>query len=159
MKLTMIFMVVALLAATSVEAQQDHFLSAHNGAPRSVRVAPLVWDSTVAQYARRYGERQRDNAGCALQHSGGPYGENLFKTGAASVSPADVVGAWINEKKYYNYGSNICAAGKVCGHYTQVVWAASLHLGFASIACNNGGGTFVICNYHPPGNYVGKRPY
>ncbi|MCO5560001.1 hypothetical protein L7F22_013606 [Adiantum nelumboides] len=159
MKLAMIFMLMALLAAAGANAQQDEFLSAHNGARESVGVPPLVWDDTVAQYAQSYGEHQRDNANCALQHSGGPYGENLFWTSATSVSPADAVGAWINEKQDYDYESNTCAAGNVCGHYTQVVWAASLRLGCASIACNNGGGTFVICNYDPPGNYADEHPY
>ncbi|KAI3991461.1 hypothetical protein MKX01_000548 [Papaver californicum] len=32
------------------------------------------------------------------------------------------------------------------------------NVGFASVTCNTGG-TFVICNYDPPGNWRGQRPY
>ena len=113
----------------------------------------------MASYAQSYGEQQRDQANCELAHSSGPYGENLFWTSATSVSPTDAVNAWISEKQYYDYASNTCATGEVCGHYTQVVWANSLRLGCASITCNNDGGSFVICNYDPPGNYVGEWPY
>ena len=38
-------------------------------------------------------------------------------------SPSDysvAVTSWNNEKDYYNYDTNVCQTGKVCGHYTQV---------------------------------------
>ena len=28
--------------------------------------------------------------------------------------------AWYNETQWYDYASNTCQSGKVCGHYTQV---------------------------------------
>ncbi|MCO5601944.1 hypothetical protein L7F22_056070 [Adiantum nelumboides] len=160
-KMALILMLITLVvaAAERVGAQQDEFLSAHNDERATVGVAGLVWDDTVAAYAQSYAEYQRDSAGCALQHSGGSYGENLYGTSATSVSPTDAVESWISEKQYYDYASNSCEDGEVCGHYTQVVWAASLRLGCASVACNDGGGTFVICNYDPPGNYNNERPY
>ncbi|KAJ0076665.1 hypothetical protein Patl1_35626 [Pistacia atlantica] len=75
----------------------------------------------------------------ALVHSGGgrKYGENLVGS-RADLSGTDVVKMWVNEKANYDYKSNTCAAGKV--------------------RCNNGG-TFIGCNYAPPGNYVGQKPY
>ena len=57
------------------------------------------------------------------------------------------------------YEKFYCAAGKVCGHYTQVVWRDSTAIGCARVDCNNGGGVFITCNYNPPGNYVGRSPY
>ncbi|BBG95244.1 pathogenesis-related protein-1-like protein [Prunus dulcis] len=56
-----------------------------------------------------------------------------------------------------NCGSNICV-GDECGHYTQVVWRNSVHLGCARAKCDNNW-VFVICSYEPPGNYEGERPY
>ncbi|CAH1441532.1 unnamed protein product [Lactuca virosa] len=47
---------------------------------------------------------------------------------------------------------------KMCGHYTQVVWRNSVRLGCARVQCNNDA-WFVTCNYDPPGNYVGEKPY
>ena len=44
-----------------------------------------------------------------------------------------------------------------CGHYTQVVWANTLSVGCGVAVCPTG--TIVVCNYAPPGNYVGEKPY
>ncbi|KAI5080426.1 hypothetical protein GOP47_0003609 [Adiantum capillus-veneris] len=149
------------LIAAGAWAQQDEFLEAHNVERESVGVAGLVWDGEVAAYAQSYAEQQRDNDACAdLQHSDGSYGENLYWASAVSIAPADAVNSWISEKQFYDYQANSCAAGEnMCNHYTQVVWADSIRLGCASVACNNGGGTFVICNYDPPGNVFNERPY
>ncbi|KAF2294252.1 hypothetical protein GH714_008612 [Hevea brasiliensis] len=92
-----------------------------------------------------------------LLASNRPYGENLAKS-SGNVSGKDAVKMWVDERAYYNYNSNSCAAGKQCGHYTQVVWHNSVLLGRAKMKCNNGG-TFIGCNNDPPGNFDGQRPY
>ncbi|MEM6522020.1 MAG: CAP domain-containing protein, partial [Cyanobacteria bacterium P01_C01_bin.70] len=40
-----------------------------------------------------------------------------------------VVAAWVAEKADYDYASNSCASGKVCGHYTQIVWRETTAVG------------------------------
>ena len=65
---------------------------------------------------------------------------------------------WVAEKNDYDYPSNTCAAGKVCGHYTQVVWRNSVNLGCGRVQCANGW-AYVICSYDPPGNVNGGSPY
>jgi hypothetical protein len=42
-----------------------------------------------------------------------------------------------------------------------IIWANSTRVGCASVACyeNAGGGTFITCNYDPPGNKPGEWPY
>ncbi|KAM2731092.1 hypothetical protein EV2_034798 [Malus domestica] len=74
------------------------------------------------------------------------------------MSGTAAVDLWVAEKADYSYESNSCAAGKVCGHYTQVVWRNSARVGCAKVRCSSGG-TFIGCNYDPPGNYVGEKPY
>jgi hypothetical protein len=45
----------------------------------------------------------------------------------------------------------------VCGHYTQIVWRNTKSVG---CAVARGKGVEVwVCNYDPPGNYAGQRPY
>lgn len=105
--------------------------------------------------ARRYAHRRK--ADCELVHSGGPYGENIFE-GSAGYTPADAVDDWVSERRYYDYHSSSCVPGQACGHYNQVVWADSVHLGCAQVTCDDGD-TFVTCNYDPPGNVDGQRPY
>ncbi|KAB2636099.1 pathogenesis-related leaf protein 4-like [Pyrus ussuriensis x Pyrus communis] len=94
---------------------------------------------------------------CNLVHSVRPYSENIAK-GTGDLSGTAAVNLFVSEKADYNYNSNTCAAGKMCGHYTQVVWRSSTRLGCAKVRCNNEG-TFIGCNYDPPGNYAGQRPY
>ncbi len=59
-----------------------------------------------------------------------------------------------NEAQYYTYSSNSCQSGKVCGHYTQVVWHNSYKLGCGKKTCNpvngfegNGKGDVYVCQY------------
>ncbi|KAJ3695379.1 hypothetical protein LUZ60_000756 [Juncus effusus] len=132
-----------------------YFLIPHNVARAELGLKPLKWDSRVASYAHWYANQRKGD--CQLIHSNGPYGENLFWGSGVGWSPQQVVAAWVQEKPQYDYNSNSCHG--MCGHYTQVVWKSTRRLGCAMATCDNGRGTFVVCSYDPPGNYVGIRPY
>lgn len=151
--------VVAMAELTAGQSVADQYLNAHNQARQAVGagIPNLAWDNTLQAYATNWAANQANNADCALSHSGGPYGENIFWSSGQST-PAAAVSAWVSEKQFYNYASNSCASGKVCGHYTQVVWRNSRFLGCGSANCPRGG-TFVVCSYNPPGNFNGERPY
>jgi pathogenesis-related protein 1 len=45
----------------------------------------------------------------------------------------------------------------VCGHYTQIVWRDTTSVGCAAQSCPQG--EIWVCDYSPPGNYVGQHPY
>ncbi|KAF2294262.1 hypothetical protein GH714_008688 [Hevea brasiliensis] len=144
-----------ILPFNAQDSPQD-YLNAHNQVRAAVGVGPLTWDNKVAAFARNYANQRAGD--CNLVHSSNrPYGEILAKS-SGNLSGKDAVKMWVDERAYYNYNSNSCAAGKQCGHYTQVVWRNSVRLGCAKVKCNNGG-TFIGCNYDPPGNFVGQRPY
>ncbi|KAF3439357.1 hypothetical protein FNV43_RR19269 [Rhamnella rubrinervis] len=130
------------------------FVDAHNAARAEVGVGPITWNHTVAAYAQNYANQRVNN--CEMEHSGGPYGENLAE-GYESMTGEDAVKFWVTEKANYDYSTNSCV-GDECLHYTQVVWRNSVHLGCARAKCRNDW-MFVICNYDPPGNYEGERPY
>lgn len=135
---------------------RSQFLVQQNAARAAMGLPLLRWDDRVAAYARSYAESRRGD--CALVHSSGPYGENLFWGSGTGWTPAQAVGAWLAERPRYNYWSNSCYGG-MCGHYTQIMWRATRRVGCAMVTCYNGRGTFITCNYDPPGNYVGMRPY
>ncbi|XP_070573550.1 Golgi-associated plant pathogenesis-related protein 1-like [Ptychodera flava] len=76
-------------------------------------------------------------------------GQNLAMI---SMPIADATGfgltkLWYNEIKEYNYDDFTHSAG----HFTQVVWSASVNLGCAHAEDINGN-TQVTCVYDPPGN-------
>jgi pathogenesis-related protein 1 len=45
----------------------------------------------------------------------------------------------------------------MCGHYTQIVWRNTKAVGCA--VGGKGAREVWVCDYDPPGNYVGQRPY
>lgn len=144
-------------------AGMEGMTEAHNQVRRNVSPAAatpipdLVWDPAIAAVAQAYAE------GCVFEHSGGDYGENLFANYGSNASPADVVNSWASEVEDYDYDNNSCSG--VCGHYTQVVWADSRKLGCGVATCNEnspfGENPWFnwVCNYDPPGNFVGEKPY
>jgi hypothetical protein len=94
-------------------------------------------------------------------------GENLAAFAPPSNRTAKAtVDSWAGERADYDYASNSCAAGEICGHYTQLVWRTSVRLGCAMQICNTGSPfdnapnwELWVCQYSPPGNVNGRRPY
>ncbi|MEO7034731.1 MAG: CAP domain-containing protein [Polyangiaceae bacterium] len=145
-------------------AAQQGMTAAHNAARAAVMPAatpaipPLGWSAELAATAQAWA------AGCKFQHSGGKYGEDLYASAGQAVTPQAVVDSWVGEAKDYDYAANSCSG--VCGHYTQVVWRDSAKLGCGVTNCStnspfNGFPDWQIwvCNYDPPGNFNGKKPY
>ncbi|XP_031123652.1 pathogenesis-related protein PR-1-like [Ipomoea triloba] len=135
----------------------NQFLAPQNAARSALHLRPLVWDTRLENYAKWYANQRRGD--CALMHSAGPYGENIFWGGGEGWMPVQAAAAWAAERRWYNYRYNSCAGGQECGHYTQIVWRETRRVGCARVACSGGKGVFMTCNYDPPGNYIGERPY
>lgn len=150
--------ILALAQMCYAQNSPQDFVDAHNAARVAVNVGNIQWDDQVAAYAQQYANQRIGD--CAGQHSGGPYGENIAGGGSGGyeLSGIDAVNLWVSEKVNYDHNSNSCATNKECRHYTQVVWRDSVRLGCARVLCNSGG-IFVICNYDPPGNFIGSSPY
>jgi uncharacterized protein YkwD len=144
-------------------------LDTHNAVRAGVTPAatpalePLEWDGFAQAEARAWVDR------CEYKHNPdrGDYGENIAAATPDYWDTAGVVRAWAAEAADYNHSRNTCATGKVCGHYTQVVWRATKRVGCATQVCNKNSPfgaqhptwQFWVCNYAPPGNIVGQRPY
>lgn len=118
-------------------------------------LAPLAFDGDLSRTAQAW------SAGCVFEHSTGDLGENLAFLSGQDSTPEDAVGLWADEDAFYDYDTNACAPGEVCGHYTQIVWRDTQRVGCGSSTCTIDGfeGLFWVCNYDPPGNFVGERPY
>ncbi|CAI9765746.1 unnamed protein product [Fraxinus pennsylvanica] len=140
--------------------QSMQFLYAHNMVRAAKMEAPLVWDNQLEKYAGWWAGQRRSD--CRLAHSfpegNFTLGENIYWGGGSTWTPADAVRAWADEEKYYRYKSNSCAERQQCGHYTQIVWKNTRRIGCARLVCDTGD-AFMTCNYYPPGNYIGERPY
>uniref|UniRef100_A0A8C7YQ30 SCP domain-containing protein n=1 Tax=Oryzias sinensis TaxID=183150 RepID=A0A8C7YQ30_9TELE len=70
-----------------------------------------------------------------------------------------------SERLDYSYENNSCDEDKMCGHYTQMVWADTHGVGCAVHFCNTienldwNNVSYLVCNYFPAGNYDDERPY
>lgn len=138
-----------------------HNLARSRVSPAAATPIPaLNWSDSDAAVAKAYAAK------CVFQHNPnrGPRGENLYAASGGTNTPEKVVGSWESEKAQYNYANNSCSG--VCGHYTQVVWAATTTVGCAVQTCTQnspfgGSGPWElwVCNYSPAGNFVGKKPY
>jgi uncharacterized protein YkwD len=136
------------------ESLADAMLAAHNSVRRSVGVAPLVWSESLGAFAREWADYLAAHRQF-FHRRDSPYGENLFEITGARAALAEVVNDWAAESKNYEYRSNTCRG--VCGHYTQIVWRDTQRVGCA--AARSGQTEVWVCNYDPPGNWAGKRPY
>lgn len=156
-KLSLAFTLTILVITNSVRGQDtpQDIVDAHNAAREEVGVQPIEWDDEVAKYAHEYAEKRAID--CGLVHSTGPYGENIAMMSLGDLTGVNAVKLWIDEKPMYDVESNTCVGGE-CRHYTQVVWSDTTYVGCAKVNCSNGG-TFITCNYDPPGNYIDRRPF
>jgi pathogenesis-related protein 1 len=117
----------------------------------------LEWSEEMADLAADWA-LQLSRKNCGFEHRpDNKFGENLFLGTSGYFKAKDVVDAWASEKADYNYNRNKCKPGKMCGHYTQIVWQTTKKVGCAKIECN--GNDIWVCNYDPPGNWVGEKPY
>ncbi len=133
-----------------MSADEQAVLDYHNKVRNDVGVQAFTWSTTVAQAAQTWVDNLAATS-CSLQHSDSNYGENLYM-GSGSRDMVSAAKAWEEEKS--NYESN---SGQD-GHYTQMVWRNSTELGCAAATCNSGA-TIISCNYNPPGNFSGQKPY
>lgn len=117
----------------------------------------LGWSEEMATLAADWA-RQLKRKNCGFEHRpDNDAGENLFKGTTGYYGPKEVVDSWADEKADYNYNTNKCKPGKICGHYTQIVWQTTKKVGCAKIECD--GFDIWVCNYDPPGNWINKKPY
>lgn len=129
-------------------------LDAHNRVRTRVGVPKLVWSRRLAAYASDWAARLL--AGRQFAHRpDSEYGENLFAISGGRLSPSKVVSEWASESRDYDLRLNYCNG--VCGHYTQIVWDGTRQVGCG--VAKGGGREIWVCNYDPPGNWNGRRPY
>lgn len=133
----------AWAGATADEIRQ--WLEIHNQFRALHQVAPVVWSDAVAASAQAFVNT------CPTNHSNSGYGENLA-WGYPSI--AAVVTAWYEEEALYDYANP--GFSYDTGHFTQVVWKGTTEIGCAFKTGCSGWPITWVCQYNPPGNYLGQ---
>ncbi len=111
----------------------------------------MAWNCSLADMAQEWANR-----GVAEHRGMTDYGENIFVAASSTVTATDSVNRWLLEKTSWDNSTAICASGKVCTHYTQVVWKRTVKVG-CGINRNATGKwkVMLVCNYDPAGNVGG----
>lgn len=133
----------------------QEMLNAHNRWRQQTGVPPLTWSEDLAKQAQSWANHLANDNFKLYHRPNNPYGENLTWAAYQQLSPTQVVDMWGNEVKDYDYERNQCSG--VCGHYTQLVWQKTTEVGCALVRSKHQ--EVWVCNYNPPGNYRGQKPY
>ncbi|XP_042347240.1 peptidase inhibitor 16-like [Plectropomus leopardus] len=147
------------------EEQEELLVELHNHyrgqvSPSASAMLPLRWDPGLKVIAEGYAAKCTWSHNPELEDTG----ENLF-AGTGSLDLREALEKWFLEHLDYNFQNNSCEEDKMCGHYTQMVWADTHRVGCAFHLCNDMKGlgwervSYLVCNYYPAGNYEGERPY
>lgn len=164
--------VVAVAAATATAAVDGTYQKTvlkHHNVHRTNHSAPdVAWGSDMAKWAEELASR------CYFGHNTSigtkPYGQNI----AAGTVPYDISAVITDE--FYNgevnwfaglYGENNpnLTEFEHWGHFSQVVWVGTTHVGCYTYNCTatgilnlEGDGIapyLTVCNYYPYGNLIG----
>jgi uncharacterized protein YkwD len=145
------------LLAQSVN--RNLILAAHNKYRQQAGVPGLKWSDTLASSAQKWAKQLVSIN--RLQHSSGNYGENIWAGTKGRYTQSQMVDSWGSEKQYFIANSafpNTCKGGwQKCGHYTQIIWKNTTEVG-----CGLAKGAkmdYFVCQYNPPGNFEGQKPY
>lgn len=172
-----IFVLIAItvlptFSAYAVEIDSVAIVDAHNKLRAEVGIEEkLSYSPVLAAAAQAWADKLKQTNHCQMRHSkpNGQYGENLYWESALSwsngrkellnVTPDRVVDLWGREKANYDYSSNQCTQGKMCGHYTQIVWRTTTSVGCGMAVCEDTKEQVWACQYLPTGNLIGRKPY
>ena len=138
----------------SPSSMPQAMLEAHNVIRARVGVPPLVWSDQLAEMAQDWANHLIAMGGLSHRPNN-RYGENIYTISGGTATPHEVVDLWAKEARGYDIRSNSCSG--VCGHYTQLVWSKTRAVGCAVADAPRR--EIWVCNYDPPGNVIGYRPY
>ncbi|NWW12493.1 GLIP1 protein, partial [Oreocharis arfaki] len=136
--------------------------------PPASNMLYMSWDPDLAKTAKAWAKKCLFKHNIHIKERGKTHprfrgiGENIWTGSSSAFTVEGAITAWYNEVDLYTYDTNRCS--KVCGHYTQVVWATSYKVGCAVHFCPKvayisiRNAALFICNYGPPGNYP-AHPY
>ncbi len=171
------FVFLLALALVSIHAEEikvdvEAMTKAHNNLRKKHNSPSLTYSKSLENAAKKWAAHLQ-TGGCTMVHSQGavgPTGENLYWASASkkatakdakgnwiwqnslqNINESAVVQAWYDEVQWYDYETNRCEKGQMCGHFTQVVWNMTTELGCAAMACADRSQVWV-CEYAPAGN-------
>lgn len=139
--------------------------------PPAANMMEMVWDDELASGAQHWSDQCTTAHDRLSQRYDGrfPVGQNLAATWTTrppsqqSDSEPDFkkqIDAWFDEVRIY--GFKPITGGHGTGHYSQLVWGETSHVGCGYTFYYDparGYTKLYVCNYGPGGNVIGSKPY
>lgn len=137
-----------------VEGFGGSLLSAHNKLRAAHSSPPLQWSAAAASKAKAWAQHLARTG--TLEHGNNEgLGQNLAYKMGAELSGEATTNMWYQEISQYNFNQPGFKSGT--GHFTQLVWAATTHIGAAKVT--QGNRSYVVANYSPPGNITNSGQF
>ncbi|KAJ5904076.1 hypothetical protein N7504_006459 [Penicillium tannophilum] len=152
--------------ASATNAYQQAVLYNHNIHRSNHSVSSLEWSADLESSAQTLAAR------CTYEHDtsidGGGYGQNIGYGVEASEVGVMITNLMYNDEIEFfptPYGESDPSMSDFdkWGHFSQIVWKATTHVGCATVVCDPLGNVdssealpFTVCNYSPVGNVGGE---
>lgn len=141
-----------------LQQMREDCKKAHNVYRAKHKVAALKLNDELNKLAQKWAEHLASIR--TLKHSDCKWkddivGENIaykWMSNGGEFTGQEVTDNWYNEVEKYDYD---VGRSQGTGHFTQVVWKGSLEFGMGMARASDGS-FYVVCNYFPAGNIIGK---
>jgi hypothetical protein len=141
---------------------EQEILNAHNKYRKQVGLPPLRWSNQLEADAKQWAAQLTKNQTFQHAKNRNEQGENLWMGTSHHYSFTQMVDKWGDERKHFKHGTfpNVSSTGKWSdvGHYTQIVWKDTSHVGCAGFDGPDGKYR-LVCRYKAPGNVNGQKPF
>ncbi|TRY80281.1 hypothetical protein TCAL_04566 [Tigriopus californicus] len=168
------------LRAKVANCEEDQAFNSTKGQPCAKNMKKLKWSDELAKVAQRWAQAcdgYHDEDGDRVVPDFPDVGQNWARYEVPGIEYLQgshdlLIQIWYNEVNDLNpeavssfHKAGTSRPGKPTGHYTQMVWAATTHVGCGSIFYkypkddSTWFGKVLVCNYGPAGNFLGDSIY
>jgi len=142
--------------ATGVRDQwKKEVLEAHNAHRKNHSAPPLQWMDECYLSAKKQANACQERSAMYHGNTSGPsgrHGQNIYWCSSPGSDAKEMVYAWYSEVTDPGYNFSDAKFTPGTGHFTQVVWKGTTHVGMAL----SEDGRFCVANYYPAGNVMGQ---
>ncbi|PAA90234.1 hypothetical protein BOX15_Mlig001346g1 [Macrostomum lignano] len=136
-----------LSEATFSNDEKKIMLDTHNqlrqsASPTAAAMGFVTWSNKLEDLALKAAEKCKDDHNYGGEYAG--LGENIYS--GPRTDPREITLAWFTEKSQYDHDTRKCT-GKMCGHYTAVMFDVVNELGCAIKKDCSQNKNIVFCEY------------
>merc|ERR1712166_1126462 len=132
------------------DGDKQEIIDAHNALRALHECPPLEWSDDCAKDAQTAADNCATK-GEMYHNTHDDQGQNIFWS-SNPLELAAAVQAWYDELTNPGYDYSDPENSPGTGHFTQVIWKGTTHVGFG----RSSDGNYICCNYTPAGNCLGQ---